>query len=222
MLGFLHGGAIHVETFEQLVQAAQPSVSTQHVVREDLLASAVKAGTVTPRIATAVQAEIRALIQNGARVVVCTCSTLGSSAEATPTNDRATVLRIDRPLAERLVASGHPILVVAALPSAMTNAIALLRSVPREPRTELNLRELPCNDAWPHFLAGDLDGYAQRVADLIDQHAKPGENVMLAQASMASAVPLTRRRDIQVSASPSLGVQAALAALARTSPPAMS
>jgi hypothetical protein len=52
-----------------------------------------------------------------------------------------------------------------------------------------------------------------------DRHAKRGENVMLAQASMASAVPLIRRRDIQVSASPTLGVHAALAALARTSPP---
>jgi hypothetical protein len=44
MLGFLHGGAIHVETFEQLVQAAQPGVVTQHVVREDLLANAITAG----------------------------------------------------------------------------------------------------------------------------------------------------------------------------------
>ena len=213
MLGFLHGGAIQVETFEQLVQAAQPSILTRHVVREDLLASAVTAGGVTPSIATAVQAEIRGLIQNGARVVVCTCSTLGSSAEATPTDDRATVLRIDRPLAERLVASGDPILVVAALPSAMTNAIELLTSVARETRTELDLRELPCNDAWPRFLAGDLNGYAQRIADQIDKHAKRGENVMLAQASMASAVPLIGRRDIQVSASPTLGVHAALAAL---------
>jgi hypothetical protein len=219
MLGFLHGGAIHVETFEQLVQAAQPSISTRHVVREDLLASAVTAGHVTVSIATAVQADVRALIQDGARVVVCTCSTLGSSAEATPTNDRATVLRIDRPLAERLVASGNPILVVAALPSAMTNAIELLRSVAREPHTELNLRELPCNDAWPQFLAGDLSGYAQRIAGQIDKHAKRGENVMLAQASMASAVPLIRRRDIQVSASPTLGIDAALAALAAPARP---
>lgn len=219
MLGFLHAGAIHVDTFEQLVQAAQRGTVTEHVVREDLLASAVSAGGVTTSIATAVQAEVDALIQRGARVVVCTCSTLGSSAEATPSNGRATILRIDRPLAERLVASGRPILVVAALPSAMTNAIELLRSVARGLRTELNLRELPCNDAWPYFLAGDLNGYAQRVADLIDQHAKAGENAMLAQASMTSAIPLIRRRDIEVSASPTLAVHAALAALARTSPP---
>ena len=59
MLGFLHGGASHVETFEQLVQAAQPSILTQHVVREDLLASAVTAGRVTVSIATAVQADVR-------------------------------------------------------------------------------------------------------------------------------------------------------------------
>jgi hypothetical protein len=212
MLGFLHSGAVHVETFERLVQAAQPGIATQHVVREDLLARAVTAGSVTSDIATAVQAEVRALIENGARVVVCTCSTLGNAAEATPINGSATVLRVDRPLAEHLVASSQPILVVAALPSAMATAIDLLRSVARDRSTEPNLRELPCNSAWPLFLAGDLNGYAQHLADLIDQHAKPGEHIMLAQASMAPALPLIRRTDIQVSTSPTLGVRAALAA----------
>lgn len=212
MLGFLHSGAVHVETFERLIQTAQPGIATQHVVREDLLACAVAAGRVTPDIATAVQTEIRALLENGARVVVCTCSTLGNAAEATPTHGRATVLRIDRPLAEQLVASSQPILVVAALPSAMATAVELLHSVARDCHTQPNLRELPGNAAWPLFLAGDLNGYAQHLAGLIDRHAKPGEHVMLAQASMAPALPLIRRTDIQVSTSPTLGVRAALAA----------
>lgn len=215
MLGFLHGAAVQVATFEALVQAAQPGIALRHVVREDLLASAVAAGRVTDEVATAVQAEVRALVEQGARVIVCTCTTLGDSAEATPTNGRATVMRIDRPLAEALVAAAQPILVVAALPSAMTTAMELLGAVARARHTELRLRELPCNAAWPLFLAGDLHGYAQQVATLIDQNAEPGEQVMLAQASMAPALPLIQRRDVQVSTSPTLGVRAALAAYAR-------
>lgn len=212
MLGFFHSGAVHVETFERLVQAAEPGIATRHVVREDLLAGAVAANTLTDDIALAVQSEVRALLEQGARVVVCTCSTLGGAAEATPTQGHASVMRIDRPLAELLVAAGEQILVVAALPSAMATAVALLGAIARERNTELDLRELPCNDAWPSFLTGDLDGYAKQVAELVEQHATPGEHVMLAQASMAPALSLIRRRDIQVATSPSLGVRCAVAA----------
>jgi hypothetical protein len=215
MLGFFHTGAVHVETFEGLVSAVDPAIVTRHVVREDLLARAVAAAKVTSDIVGAVQTEILALVEQGARVVVCTCSTLGAAAEATPTNGHATVLRVDRPLAEQLVASGQPILVVAALPSAMTTATELLRAVAREHGSEVKLRKLPCHDAWPAFLAGDRPGYLQQIAQQVERHALPGEHVMLAQASMAAALLLVRRSDIQVFTSAALGVDAAVSAYAR-------
>jgi len=215
MLGFFHTGAVHVEAFEALVQAAQPGIVTRHVVREDLLASAVAAGEVTNDIATAAQSEVGKLLQAGASVVVCTCTTLGSAAEATPTNGRVTVLRVDRPLAEQLVARGRDILVVAALPSAMATAVQLLNDIAQRRKVRLNLRQLPCNEAWPHFLSGDRLAYAQYVAATVEQHAKPGDQVMLAQASMAPAQPLIQRRDIEVATTPALGIRSALAAYAR-------
>lgn len=216
MLGFFHTGAVHVETFEGLLRAIDPAVATRHAVREELLASAVATGTVTSEIASAVQTEILALVEQGARVVLCTCSTLGSAAEATPTNGRAQVLRVDRPLAEQLVASGRPVLVVAALPSAMTTATELLHAVAGERQQAAQLRELPCNSAWPSFLAGDRQGYLRQIAQQVEQHALPGEHVMLAQASMAGAVPLIQRPDVQVFTSPELGVRAAITACRRS------
>jgi hypothetical protein len=210
VLAFFHTGAVHVETFEALVRAVEPAMTTRHAVREDLLADAVAAGQVTSDVVGAVQAEILTLVEQGASVVVCTCSTLGSAAEATPTDGRAKVLRVDRPLAEQLVASGRPVLVVAALPSAMSTATELLHAVARERHKAVQLRELPCNAAWPSFLAGDRASYLQQIAQQVEQHALPGDHVMLAQASMAGAVPLIRRSDVQVFTSPELGVRAAI------------
>lgn len=212
MLGLFHTGAAHVQAFEALVQAAEPGLATRHVVREDLLARAAAAGNVTDELVGAVQAEIQSLVAHGARVVLCTCSTLGSAAEATPTNGGATVLRVDRPLAEQVIDSGRRILVVTATPSAQRAALDLLRAVATERQAPLQLAELSCNSAWPQFLAGDHAGYARQVAELIETHALPGDQVMLAQASMAPALPLIGRRDIDVSVSPSIGVRAALAA----------
>ena len=72
MLGFLHSGAVHVKTFEQLVQTAQPGIVTQHVVREDLLASAVATGGGITRQATVTTAAppnspVAALVAFGSR-----------------------------------------------------------------------------------------------------------------------------------------------------------
>lgn len=136
------------------------------------------------------------LVDEGARVVLCTCSTLGRAAEAT-TAPRASVLRVDRPMAARAVELGRPLLLVAATPTAMTTAVALLRKVGAPPA-----RELLCSDAWRSFEAGDQVGYATAIAQQVNTHAHPNEVAILAQASMAHAAPLIRGADVEVLTSP--------------------
>jgi hypothetical protein len=117
---------------------------------------------------------------------------------------------MDRPLAELVVASGQRILVMAATASAMQAAVDLLHGVARQQQREPELVRLSCSSAWERYLAGDLTAYAQQIAELVEAEARPGDHVMLAQASMAPARLLIRRRDIDVSASPTVGVRAAL------------
>jgi hypothetical protein len=211
MLGFLHSAQVHVETFDVLSRAADASVPLCHVVRADLFARVLADGEVTDDVITAVHAAIQALVDRGARVVVCTCSTLGSWAEAAPIAGGAQVLRVDRPLAERVVATGRRILVVAATAAAMQAALDLLRSVARQQQREPEIAQLSGASAWDHFLAGDHAAYALQIAELVEAQARPGDHVMLAQASMAPALLAIRRQDIDVSASPAVGVRAALA-----------
>jgi hypothetical protein len=52
------------------------------------------------------------------------------------------------------------------------------------------------------------------VARQVDAHARANDVVMLAQASMAAAVALIRRPDLEVLSSPQVGVRAALSLLA--------
>ena len=212
MLAFLHTAAVHVDTFDRLAKSEDSSVALRHVVRDDLFANVLERGEVTPDVAAAVRAQVSELVDDGSRVVVCTCSTLGSWAEATPVTDGAKVLRVDRPAAEQLVATGQRVLVAAAAPSAMLAAVNLLRSVASQQRRQFAHAELSCASAWPLFLSGDHAGYARQIAELVEAFALPGDQVMLAQASMAPALSRIRRRDIYVSATPTVGVRAALAA----------
>ncbi len=212
MLAFLHTAAVHVPNFTGILRDIDPHVPIRHSVREDLFARALADGRVTEETRQGTQAEVQRLVAEGARVVLCTCSTLGSAAEETPDVSHARVIRVDRPMAERAVAAGRSILLVAATPTAMATALALLGEAARG-KPPPPVRELLCAGAWERFQAGDLRGYAIALASAVDEHARADDVVMLAQASMASAAALIRRSDVEVLTSPDVGVRAALALL---------
>lgn len=213
MLAFLHTAEVHVGTFGRLARQLGPNIEPHHVVRDDLLARALHDGGVTDETRAAVQSEVKRLLESGARVVVCTCSTLGDAAEATPHSAETHVLRIDRPMAERAIALGRPLLVVAALPTAMATASSLLQSVSAAVPP---LRPLLCDQAWQRFQIGDEAGYLNEVAAAVRREARSNDVVLLAQASMAAAAGLVGRPDVEILTSPELGLRHALDLLART------
>ena len=208
MLGFLHTSPVHVAPFERIARELGGSVGLLHAVREDLLARALTEGDVSPEVRESTQREVRQLVEQGASVVLCTCSTLGSAAESTPHLGAARVLRVDRPMAEQAIALRHRVLIVAAVPTALSTARTLLAEAARG--TTYFSADLLCEAAWKLFSAGDHAGYGAAIAQRVEEQAEPGDVVLLAQASMAGAAPLVRRRDIQVLTSPHTGVRAAL------------
>ncbi len=62
-------------------------------------------------------------------VVVCTCSTIGGSAEQTRLPHGQSVLRVDRAMAERAVEIGSRIVVAAALESTLAPTTELIQDV---------------------------------------------------------------------------------------------
>ncbi len=223
MLAFLHTAASHVPTFTRLAKQLDSSVLTRHKVREDLFAQALADGQVTDATRRAVQDQVRKLAAEGARVVVCTCSTLGEAAEQTPDALGITVLRIDRPMMKRAAGLERSILLVAATSTAMAMALTLLGEAARSLDMQPVIRQWLCNQAWERFQAGDQPGYAAAIAEQVVQQAQPNDVVILAQASMAPAALLISRADIEVLTSPEIGVKAAidahLTAMARSPNP---
>ncbi|HYP98408.1 MAG TPA: hypothetical protein VER96_07025 [Polyangiaceae bacterium] len=214
VLAFLHTAQLHVETFGLLARQVDDSVFVRHEVRPDLLAMAMTAGVPPEQVQTAVSVVLRELSRDGARVILCTCSTLGGLAEATVVPG-CTVLRVDRPVAEQAVSSGRRILVVAALPTALLQTRSLLREVADDGHRAPEIVDILCERAWLFFERGDTAAYLAAVADSINCAASSGDLILLAQASMAPVAQLLRRSDVHVLSSPRLGVEAAFAAYRR-------
>lgn len=219
MLGFLHTAASHVPTFERLARAIDPALPCRHAVEASLLAAATEAGGIDAALAARIAARIDALRAAGARVVVCTCSTLGDAAEAASRPD-APVLRIDRPMAEAAVRRGPRVAVVAALDTALAATVALLRDVARQQGRAVAIAPVLCAAAWPCFVAGDLAAYGAAVAAAVRAAAPAADVVVLGQVSMAPVVEQVDDLATPVLAATPLGVRVAAERWRALSPPA--
>lgn len=217
-LAFLHTSAAHVETFGRLVAALAPEVRVDHHVDETLLDEARGTGPNDEALNAHVRAAMTTAAAGGATLVVCTCSTIGAAAESMPP-DSFGVARIDRAMADRAVERGSRVLVVAALADTLAPTTALIRDSARRRNTVAVIDTLVVPAAWPLFKAGDLAGYAEIIAAAVREAVRAAgrvdapDVVVLAQASMAQTAALLSDLDIDVLASPELGVRAALRAL---------
>ena len=215
MLTFLHTAESNVAAVGALMSELAPDIPTRHHLAPDLLAEAVKAGKVTDAVAIGVRERL-ADAATGAAVIVCTCSTIGAVAEATNGTLPVPVQRIDRAMAEAAVAKGSRILIAACVASTVGPTSDLVAKVAREAGRDVALRVVLIADAWPKFMAGDVQGYQAAIVERLAAEKGDADVVVLAQASMAGAAPEAERRlGLPVLTSPRLGVTAAIAAWRR-------
>lgn len=212
-IAFLHTSPVHVATFDALMEEQAPQMAVHHVVDETLLQDARNKGLDDVGLADRVHQAMHRGAESGARMVVCTCSTIGAIAEAMPVRDAFMVARIDRAMADEAVRLGPEVLVLAALESTLEPTQALIRDSAFRLKRDVHVITHAIPGAWQLFERGDVDGYAACIAAAA-RRALPGPSVIvLAQASMAGAEQLLRDAGVPVLSSPRLGVAAAIAEL---------
>ena len=211
---FLHTAPVHVQTFEMLLREIRPHTRARHVVREDLLSAAQREGTQAPAVRHAVTDAVAGLEAAPGTVVLCTCSTIGGLAESASALTGAKVIRVDRAVAERAVAAGPRIVVAAGASSTLAPTESLILEAASRAGVSVRITPLVVEGAWPLFERGDLEAYFSKIADAL-KTATDCDVIVLAQASMAGAADRCRGFAVPLLSSPRLGLESALAALAR-------
>jgi hypothetical protein len=211
-LTFVHTSPVHVATFNALMAELAPAIPVSHIVNEELLMLARRAGGITAEVYEQVYRQMREAISKGAGVIVCTCSSLGGCAEEIGASWGFPILRIDRAMGEEAVNKGKKIIVAAALESTLESTREMLLAVAHEHHQTIELVETVCAGSWPLFEANDIQGYLKSIAAHLLEVADQGDVIVLAQASMADAAALCPDIKIPILSSPRLGVQAAIAA----------
>ncbi|MGW3865891.1 aspartate/glutamate racemase family protein [Streptomyces sp. NPDC005047] len=204
MLALLHTSPVHVPVFDALRDAAHPGLELRHHVDAGLLERARREGP--EAVTDAVRGALRRAVGEGARAVLCTCSTIGAVAEAAADEAGVPVLRVDRPMAAAAVAAGPRVVVLATLESTLAPTAALVEEEARRAGRAVRLRTRLVEGAWARFEAGDTEGCLRLVAEAADA-VTGADAIVLAQASMAPARESARTR-VPVLASPAPGLAA--------------
>ena len=210
-IAFLHTTRGHAATFGSLVTEMAPEIPVRHIVAEPLLASARHAGVVTPDIAAQCRVQLQSLAETGARVVVCTCTSLASCIDENDTPAGTHLQRIDRAVAEAACATNKPLTVAACLETTLAPTLDLLNRIAAANHQKLDVQTLVLREAWALFESGDHPGYLRAVADGIRANVAPGRVVILTQASMAGSVRYLDDLPLTVLSSPRPGVERAVA-----------
>ncbi|MEV5433483.1 aspartate/glutamate racemase family protein [Streptomyces sp. NPDC052701] len=208
-LALLHTSPLHVPVFDALRDEAHPGLELRHFVDEELLGRARAEGPAA--VADDVRAVLRRAVADGARAVLCTCSTLGGVAEAAAAGAGVPVLRVDRPMAAAAVAAGPRVVVLATSGSTLGPTVALIEEEARRAGAPVEVRTRLVAGAWARFEAGDTQEYVRMVAAAADT-VTGADAIVLAQASMTPARHLTTAT-APVLSSPRPGLAAAAAAV---------
>ncbi|MFZ6779121.1 Asp/Glu/hydantoin racemase [Undibacterium sp. Ji83W] len=216
-LAFLHTSPVHVAGFDALMLELAPGLKVHHHVDESLLTAVQQYGAADPVVINSVEAAMQEAAISGAAMVVCTCSSIGGIAERMNGRSGLQTARIDRAMADRAVASGSRILLVAALESTLGPTTELLMESASVSGKPVVISNLLLDHAWAHFLSGDKQAYLQAISHSVrvalQEKAADIDVVVLAQASMAAAAQDLIDIDKDVLSSPRLGVARAISLL---------
>ncbi len=208
-LAFLHTTPVLIDTFDRLVAEADTELPVRHIVEEGFLTEAREKG-ISQDLDGRIQGRIGAVIEEGARVVLCTCSTIGASAESANDMAEGVVVRVDRPMAEKAVEIGSRIIIAAALESTLAPTRNLILEVARTRKKRIDVIEVLCDNAWSRLEEGDNEGYFSEIARKLKERASEGDVIVLAQASMAGAANLCPEIPIPILSSPEIGFRHAV------------
>jgi Asp/Glu/hydantoin racemase len=188
-IAFIHTSPSVIPTFKSLADELIGKRATVfNMVDESLLCDIIGHGCCPPATAKRLVGHVLAAEQAGADIILVTCSSMGRAVEASRLLVASKVLRIDEPMAERAVASGKRIGVIATLPSTLEPTAALIQARATAAGKQIELTSRVVEGAFDAVISGNGAKHDELVATALREMTKSVDVIVLAQASMARVV----------------------------------
>lgn len=206
-----------IATFEPLVRRYLPDWTPFNIADESLLRITIHDGSLSKATARRVAGYIFSAVDAGAEAILVTCSSIGSAVDAVRPLCPAPLMRVDQGMAERAVALGDRIGVLATLSTTLDPTRDLVSSLAATHAQPPRIVAKVCDGAFEALSVGDRDLHDRIVAEGIRALSDEVDVILLAQASMARVLDAEGfgAPGIPILSSPELGVLSLKAMLDR-------
>jgi aspartate/glutamate racemase len=203
-IALIHTSPSLIPIFKALGSELLPGATIFNMVDESLLCDIIREGKLPPGTARRLVGHVLSAEEAGAQFIVVTCSSMGRAAEASRTLCSATVLRVDEAMADKAVATGNRVGVVATLPSTLEPTVALIKSRPTKSGKPVEVISEVVSGAFEAVMSGDGAKHDALVGQALRSLAGKVDVIVLAQASMARVVDGLRpeERPVPILSSP--------------------
>ena len=207
-LGLIHTSATLVPVFAQLCKEKLPGVETFNIADDSLVKGIIAAGSLTAQISRRVAGYLKSAELAGANYILVTCSSIGPAVEAGAKLTGVPVMRVDQPMADKAVATGRKIGVIATLKTTLEPTADLISRRAQAAGREIELTSRLCEGAFDALMSGDAAKHDGMVATALKELSKQVDVIVLAQASMARVVETLTAEDkrVPILASPGIAV----------------
>jgi Asp/Glu/hydantoin racemase len=214
-LGLVHNSPMLAPIFNEIAARIMPDVRILHFVDESTIKNTIAAGRLEKATMRRVIQLVGSTFDAGCDATLVTCSSIGPAIDMAALLYDQPVLRVDRGMAEKAVATGKRIGVVATLNTTLAPTADLVRRVAAEQGREIELVEHLCEGAFDAVMAGDGATHDRIVGAALTDAMRDVDVIVLAQASMARVVAALPEGAVTVPvlSSPELGMEQALKAL---------
>lgn len=210
-LGLIHTSATLVPIFQDLVEKylGDKDIQVFNIVDDSLIKNTIERNKLTPDTARRVVDYVGSAEEAGADYVMVTCSSIGPAVESSESLTSVPVLRVDRPMADKAVAEGKRIGVVATLSTTLEPTSDLVRRRAIAASKDIELTSKLCEGAFEALMGGNPEEHDRKVASALKELAEKVDVILLAQASMARVVDLLdeAEKKVPILASPPVAME---------------
>ena len=177
------------------------------MVDESLIRNTIEAGSLQKVTTRRLISMVESAGMGGANAVLVTCSSIGEAVTTAQQLFDFPVLRVDEAMAERAIACGRRIGVLATLRTTLVPTTDLVRR--KGAGKNVEIVDHLCEGAFDAVMAGDTKTHDEIVSNALMNEMSGMDVVVLAQASMARVLGVMRpdALSMPVLSSPELAVQ---------------
>lgn len=209
-VAIIHTSFVSVNDLKALFAKIVPEAQVINIVDDSLLSEVMANGSITPGIVKRVCTYALQAQEQGVDLIFNQCSSVGEAVDVARNMLRVPYLKVDDAMAEKAVAIGKRIAVVATVASTMGPSTRLIARAAEKINKEILITECLIDGALDVLIKeGNVEKHNQMILQEIDKIAEQHDVIVLAQGSMTVLLPHLTHIKTPVLTSPQMGVEKA-------------